>query len=144
MKVTLRLIEIESESSIEPAMLRAFLNLPGPDPDTAPMALPRLHQERIVAAPNPLRPVSRPARRPLNGTRLKHAPQEAPAPARAANGETQNALLQLLAKGPLTSAELIAKSKLTPPSVYSALSNLREAGRIETRDDEGTRKNFLV
>lgn len=59
-------------------------------------------------------------------------------------GSTQKALLVLLAKGPLTTAECIAQTKLSPPSVYSALTVLRQSGEVDTRADEDMiRKNFL-
>lgn len=145
MKLTLRLIEIESET-IEPAALRALLNLPDPAialPEPPAIAAPAMDATPAIAATpaGPARRVPRRPQRPLNGTRPK--PKAPSAPPKAAKGETMDPILRLLAKGPLTSGELLAQSKLTPPSVYSALSNLRASGLIETRDDEGVRKNFL-
>lgn len=158
MKLTLRLIEIESEAleaalarlNIEPAAVLALLNLPAPAPranakteNAAATAIPPRISPPAEIAAAPVRTTRKAPRRPMNGTQPRPEP-DAP-PAKAAHGETQNRILHLLAKEPLTSGELIARSKLSPASVYSVLTALRAAKRIDTRDDgEGIRKNFFL
>lgn len=54
------------------------------------------------------------------------------------------ACLQSLAKGPLTSMEIIKRAGYSEGGVYMALKTLRTQGRIEMIDDDGVRKNRLV
>jgi len=59
-------------------------------------------------------------------------------------GSTRQMVMAALKKRPMTSAELIRELKLTPPQVYTTLTEFRKAMVIETRaDGDGTRKNFV-
>ncbi len=51
-----------------------------------------------------------------------------------------------LTKGPATSAELIARfqGKHTPAAIYAALTTMRGAKVVETRDIDGERKNVRL
>ena len=62
----------------------------------------------------------------------------------AEHGPSTSKILELLKKGPLTSAEVIEKSGLPAPSAYTILSSLRKAGAIETREFEDGKKNVLA
>jgi len=62
-------------------------------------------------------------------------------------GPASNAIIELIRKAePLTSGEIIARLKTTPPSVYSQLSVMRERGIVETRvsPEDGIRRNCVV
>jgi len=67
------------------------------------------------------------------------------APANDGSSSLAGEIAALLTKQPLTSAELIEKTKRPPSSVYTILTTMRKDGRIETRDsDQGQRVNALV
>lgn len=99
----------------------------------APALLPAAVAEERVA---PARPA---------GRKAKTTPRAASAPAAPAEDSgCVAAVLQALAKGPLTSPEVIRKSGFSDGGVYVALKKLRTEGRVEMVDDDGVRKNKLV
>lgn len=118
--------------------------------DQVPVAIPKVYFDLVFApqpTPDPDRvettaTARKPGRKPKTVSAEKSA---ADLPADEDFGETKTTIFSLLARRPMTSAEIIEESKLAPTRVYTALSELRKSGRILTNpDDDGTRRNHLA
>ncbi len=78
-------------------------------------------------------------------SREKRAPQAAKPEANGEGSPLVQQITALLAKDPLTSADIIHRTGKTPASIYTVLSAMRKDGVIETREsDSGERVNALV
>ena len=74
------------------------------------------------------------------------ATPDAPEAVTFTSGGTKDKVMKLLQAKPMGSGDLIKASGLTSPMVYTALTTMRKAGQVETKEDptDGMRKNYWV
>lgn len=120
----------------------------------APVALAApVEVSRLAALPAPVEvsvPAATPRRQVKRQTGRKKVTEAASKPTESAEAPVFNAggsndtIMRMLKARPMTSGELIKASGLTAPTVYTALSMMRERGFIETREDpaDAQKKNY--
>lgn len=150
-KVRVVVIDAEGDAGTVLAAIQGFLGM-SPEPAPARVAQPAAPAPAIapaLPAPQAPREVKRAKAAPRKAANAE-APKAAPAKTEAPvpeSGGVRGEVYAALKPGPMTSLELVGKfeKRCSAGAIYLALKELRNAGVVESRENEsGVKMNYRI